>query len=121
MHDDGDQDHQDRDVDEGVVQASHQSQHKDKSSWLQTFTLGSVDGVAEDDYYRVEQEQVREVVGNIRQYVVDHNREHTQRDVVVDTNVCVLQRQRQDDSEAAEEEGSDDEDKHLTLDVDDLP
>ena len=58
MHHNRQQNHEDRDVNERVIESRNKCQHEDETCRLQTLTLSSVDGVAKDDDYCVEEEQV---------------------------------------------------------------
>ena len=58
MHHNRQQNHEDRDVNKRVIESRNKCQHEDETCRLQTLTLSSVDGVAKDDDYCVEEEQV---------------------------------------------------------------
>lgn len=75
MHQYARKDHHHSWVDITMVQSSNQGQYKNKTCWLQTRIVTCVDGITEDYHYRVEQQRIRDVVGELRQDVVDHNRE----------------------------------------------
>lgn len=120
MHRHRHRNHEDGNVDERMVETRHESQHIDQSCRLQTLTLSCVNGVEEDHYNCVKQEHVRQVVQSSRKSIVNHNTKQTQRDVVVDTDVCVAQEEGKTHSKNTKQHCCHNEHQHLPLDVDDF-